>query len=216
MLYSPQCVAGNGRWSGIARDYRVNQQIRAREVRVIGDNGEQIGILPLFRALQMAREQDLDLVEVAPTAAPPVCRLMDYGRFRYETTKRQRDTRRTSKLAILREIRFRTRIGEHDKQAKIRHIREILQDGDKVKAVIVFRGREITHQEIGLALLRSIADSLKNDAKLETTPALEGRMLSIILAPLPRREVRAPKETPKEATEKQDEQKAQEAQAQDP
>ena len=174
-------LAGGG--GGIAREYRINERIRAREVRVIDENGEQLGILSLSAALQHAREKELDLVEVASNSDPPVCRLLDYGRFRYLQTKRQREERKGQRNVVLREVRFRPRIGEHDLQAKIRVAQRLLGQGDKVKVSVRFRGRENTHPELGMGLLKRVADQLKEEAKLERAPTMEGNMLGIILAP---------------------------------
>ncbi|MBI4336239.1 MAG: translation initiation factor IF-3 [Chloroflexi bacterium] len=182
----------------MARDYRVNEQIRTREVRVITDEGEQQGILPLWQALQMARERGLDLVEVAPQAVPPVCRLMDYGRFRYLQTKKEREARKSQKSTDTREIRFRTRIADHDRLAKTRRIVDLLHDGNKVKLTVVFRGREIAHPELGIQLLRTVTEAVKEEGKLEVAPHLEGRNLSVIVAPAAPKEPRAakPREEP--------------------
>ena len=190
-----------GRLSSIApRDYRVNEQIRIREVRVIGESGEQLDVLPIAQALQMARERNLDLVEVAPTASPPVCRLMDYGRFRFLQAKREREVRKTQKTNLLHEIRFRPRIASHDREAKLRRIREFLEEGAKVKLTVMFRGREITHPEIGVALLRSIAENVKDQAKLEAPPAMEGRRMNVVLNPVARRDGQTEKPASEEET----------------
>ena len=173
-------IAGKG--------YRINEQIRVREVRVIDAAGEQKGIMPTAQALQSAIELGIDLVEVAPTAAPPVCRLMDYGRFRYDQTKKDRESKRSQHTAILREMRFRPNIASHDRDAKLRRTRELLEAGNKVKLTVVFRGREITHQELCIGLLRGIAESLREVAKLEAPPNFEGRHMSILVAPLTKRE----------------------------
>jgi translation initiation factor IF-3 len=166
------------------RDYRINQQIRVREVRLIGDAGEQLGVVSTAEAIQMARDQGVDLVEVSPNASPPVCRLLDYGRFRYTQTKRDREARKSQKTNVVREVRFRPRIAEHDRISKIRRIQELLGEGAKVKVSVMFRGREITHPELGVTLLRGVAEQLKEEAKLETPPLMEGRRLNIILAPM--------------------------------
>ena len=166
------------------RDYRINQQIRVREVRLIGDAGEQLGVVGTTEAIQMARDQGVDLVEVSPNASPPVCRLLDYGRFRYTQTKRDREARKSQKTNVVREVRFRPRIANHDRESKIRRIQELLGDGAKVKVSVMFRGREITHPELGVTLLRGVAEQLKEEAKLETPPLMEGRRLNIILAPM--------------------------------
>ena len=134
-------------------------------------------------ALKLARERELDLVEVAPQASPPVCRLLDYGKFRYMQTKRDREARKSQKNTMLREVRFRTRIGDHDREAKQRLVRKLLEEGAKVKVSVLFRGREITHPELGMNLLRKVAEGFKGEAKLEKAPGMEGRMMSIILSP---------------------------------
>ena len=132
----------------------------------------------------MAHDQGVDLVEVSPNVSPPVCRLLDYGRFRYTQTKRDREARKSQKTNVVREVRFRPRIAEHDRASKIRRIQELLGDGNKVKVSVMFRGREITHPELGVMLLRGVAEQLKVEAKLETPPLMEGRRLNIILAPM--------------------------------
>jgi len=131
----------------------------------------------------MAREQGIDLVEVAPQAVPPVCRLMDYGRFRYSQAKKEREAKKGQRSNALREVRFRTRTAENDQRAKIRRIQTLLSGGNKVKVQVRFRGREITHPEFGIGILRNIAEQLKEQANLEAPPAMEGRQLSIVLTP---------------------------------
>ncbi len=167
----------------IVKDLRVNQEIRAREVRVIGETGVQLGVFPLERALQIARERGFDLVEVAPTSVPPVCRLLDYGKYKYELTKKERKARKSQKGAVLKEIRIRPRVKEHDLETKIRVARKLLEEGDKVKVHVFFRGREVTHPEMGLKLLQKVADSLKDIAVLDGTPSSEERFMSIVLSP---------------------------------
>jgi translation initiation factor IF-3 len=143
--------------------------------------------MPLQQALQAASDQELDLVEVAPNADPPVCRLVDYGKLRYEYAKRERESRKGQKSAELREVRFRPNIGVHDMESKIRKVRELIGDGSKVKITVRFRGRELAHQQLGLALLKRVADELKEEVRLEKTPAMEGRALFMILLPALRR-----------------------------
>jgi translation initiation factor IF-3 len=169
----------------------VNEQIRVREVLVIGEDGNQLGVMPPGQALQAAREAGLDLVEVAPTARPPVCRIMDYGRYRYLATKKDRESRKGQKTNVPRQIRFKTRIAEHDRQAKLKRIRRFLEDGNKVKLSVMFRGREITHPEIGMNLLRSVVESLKGEAKVEYPPAMEGRFLNVTVSPELKREAKS-------------------------
>lgn len=151
--------------------------------------------MPTRQALEVARERGLDLVEVAPQAVPPVCRLMDYGKFRYQQAKREREARKAQKEIEISEIRLRPRIAEHDLQAKLRRVREFLEEGDKVKLTVMFRGRELGRPEQGLNLLRHVVEQVKDLAKIETPPALEGRFLSLVLAPLQKREVRPSKPT---------------------
>ena len=195
------------------RDYRINQQIRVREVRLIGDAGEQLGVVPTAEAIQMARDQGVDLVEVSPNASPPVCRLLDYGRFRYTQTKRDREARKSQKTNVVREVRFRPRIAEHDRISKIRRIQELLGEGAKVKVSVMFRGREITHPELGVNLLRGVAEQLKEEAKLETPPLMEGRRLNIILAPMAPAPVKPAAKAPEEEETPVGDQAAEEVQA---
>jgi translation initiation factor IF-3 len=187
---------GLDREERIPKEYRINFHIRAREVLVIDDQGQQLGTIPTSDAVKLAQERGLDLVEVAPAAVPPVCRLLDYGKFRYLQTKKERDARKGQKVNLLREVRFRPRIGDHDMEAKHRQVRKLLDEGSKVKLTVMFRGREITHQDIGVDLLRRTAEVFKEEAKVERAPNLEGRRLSIIIAPV------AP---PKPKTEKEPE-----------
>ena len=154
------------------------------EVLIIDEQGEQIGTMPTSEAIKMAQERGLDLVEVAPSAEPPVCRLLDYGKFRYLQTKKEREGRKTQKINLLREVRFRPRIGDHDLDSKKRLVRRLLDEGSKVKLTVMFRGREMAHQDIGLEILRKAAESFKDEAKLDKAPSMEGRRLSIIIAPL--------------------------------
>ena len=176
----------NWRGAGIPRDYRINALIRVPEVRLVDEKGEQLGLMPTRQALEIAEERGLDLVEVAPGSKPPVCRLLDYGRFRYQATRREREARKEQKgkpSNVLREVRFKTRIGEHDRSAKTRLIRRLLAEGSKVKVSVIFRGREITHPDIGMAVLRSVAEDLVDDAMMEKSPSFEGRFLTMILSP---------------------------------
>ncbi|MFS8524433.1 MAG: translation initiation factor IF-3 [Limnochordales bacterium] len=161
----------------------MNHQIRVREVRVIDENGEQLGILPTHEALAMAQERDLDLVEVAPNARPPVCRLMDYGKFRYEQSKREREARKRQKVLTLKEVRMSPKIDSHDLQIKMRNAERFLKDGDKVKITVRFRGREIVHADIARQKLTEMAEELKDISVVERPPKLEGRQMIMILAP---------------------------------
>ena len=143
-----------------------------------------MGVFPVEKALQMASERSLDLVEVAPNSTPPVCRLLDYGRYRYEQTKKERKARKGQKGGMLKEIRIRPRVKEHDLETKIRTARKLLEEGDKVRVFLIFRGREITHPELGLKLLRKVADDLKDIAVLDGTPSSENRFMSLVLSPI--------------------------------
>ena len=139
--------------------------------------------MPLTQALEMAREADLDLVEVAPTAVPPVCRMLDYGKFKYEQAKKERETRKSQHASVLREIRMRPKIDTHDLQMKARNAEKFLKSGDKVKVTVMFRGREMVHPEIGRAILDRVAEQLKDVSVIEKPPNMEGRFLYAILAP---------------------------------
>lgn len=150
---------------------------------MIGPNGDQIGVVPLREALRMAQEANLDLVNVAPQAKPPVCRIMDYGKFRYEQSKREKEARKKQKTIQVKEIRLSPSIEEHDLQTKLRNVKKFLQSGDKVKLAIRFRGREITHQEIGLGILNRMAKEVEDLAQVERQPKLEGRQMIMILSP---------------------------------
>mgnify|MGYP005863224861 CR=1 FL=1 len=149
---------------------------------MIGEGGEQLGVLPTSQALQIARERNADLVEVAPTAVPPVCRLLDYGRFKYEQTKREREARKNQKVVLLKEIRLRPKIDEHDINFKTKLIGRFLSEGDKVKITVVFRGRELAHTQLGKELLEKIANALKGVANVEKAPSMEGRNMTMILS----------------------------------
>ena len=161
------------------------------QIRLVDDEGEQLGVMPVEEAIGKAEERGLDLVEVAPAASPPVCRIMDYGKFRYEATRKERDARKARKTKAsndVREVRMKTRIGAHDRSAKTRQVARLLGEGSKVKVSVMFRGREIDHPELGMGLLRNVADVLVDDALLERPPTFEGRFLAMTLAPNPQRE----------------------------
>ncbi len=153
---------------------------------MVDEEGGQLGVMPTREALRISEQRGLDLVEVAPAASPPVCRLMDYGRFMYEANRREREARKLRKSKAtneLREVRFKTRIGEHDRNAKTRRVKRLLDEGSKVKVSVMFRGREMDHPEIGMNLLRTVASDLVDDALLERRPGFEGRFLTMVLAP---------------------------------
>ncbi len=140
--------------------------------------------MPLYQAREVAKNQNLDLVEVAPTAAPPVCRLLDYGKYKYEQAKKEREAKKAQRISLLREVRLRPKIGDHDFEFKSRLARKLINDGDKVKVTILFRGREITHPELGVRLLQRMAESLTDIASVEGKPAMEGRRMHVIMAPV--------------------------------
>jgi translation initiation factor IF-3 len=167
----------------IVKQLRVNERIIAKEVRLVGEKGEQLGIMPLVQARETARKQNLDLVEVAPTSAPPVCRLLDYGKYKYEQAKKEQQARKSQKVSLLREVRLRPKIGIHDFDAKARTARKLLTEGDKVKVTLMFRGREATHPELGWKVLQRMVESLNDISSLERQPIMEGRRMNIILAP---------------------------------
>lgn len=150
---------------------------------MVGADGEQIGILPLREALQMAQEANLDLVAVAPTAKPPVCRIMDYGKYRYEQSKKEKEARKNQKVISIKEVRLSPTIEEHDFQTKLRHVQKFLEQGDKVKLTIRFRGRAITHSDIGKNVLERVAEQVKDICIVERAPKMEGRSMLMILAP---------------------------------
>lgn len=161
----------------------VNDGIRAKEVRLIDVEGEQLGVVPLKEALRLAEERNLDLVNVAPTANPPVCRIMDFGKYRYEQTKREKEARKNQKIISVKEVRLSTNIEENDFQTKLRNARKFLEKGDKVKVTIRFRGRQIAHSELGKDVLMKFYESTKDIAAMERVPKMEGRSMLMILTP---------------------------------
>ena len=171
------------RWNTISKDHMINDEIRVKEVRLIGADGEQLGITPIREALQIALDANLDLVNVAPTAKPPVCRIMDYGKFRYETQKKEKEARKNQKIVDIKEIRLSATIDEHDFQTKLRNAVKFLGEGDKVKASVRFRGREIAHSEIGRKVLERLATETAEISSQERAPKLEGRSMIMILTP---------------------------------
>ncbi|MCB0215949.1 MAG: translation initiation factor IF-3 [Caldilineae bacterium] len=164
--------------------HNFNEQITASQVRVIADDGEQLGILALRDAINAARERELDLVEVAPNADPPVCRIMDFGKFIYQQDKKQREARKAQKTTEIKEIRLRPKTDDYHAGFKVKNARRFLMSGMKVKVRIQFRGREITHPEIGLEQLREVAEELSDIAVIEQHPGMEGRSLLMVLAPI--------------------------------
>ena len=187
---------------------RVNERIRIREVRLIDDAGEQVGIIATRDALEMARERGLDLVEVAPNAGPPVCRLMDYGKFRYEQSRKERESRRNQHVIELKEVRIRPKIDDHDLETKGRQAAKFLDAGDKVKLTVLFRGREMAHPDIGKGLLDQLADMLRPHGTIESMPRLEGRAMIMFMNPLKQK----PNTNEKEGAHRRDEAKVEDAQ----
>jgi len=164
---------------------RINEQIRIREIRVIGVEGEQLGVMNPRDAMQIAIENHLDLVEISPNAKPPVCKIMDYGKYRYEQQKREKEAKKKQKVIDVKEVKFRPGIEDHDFEVKLKNAIRFLGDGDKVKCTIMFRGRELTHPELGEVLLNRVADQLKDLAVVERKSKLEGRNMIMIVAPKP-------------------------------
>jgi translation initiation factor IF-3 len=162
---------------------RINQHIKAPEVRLIGVDGQQVGIMSLKEALARAAEANLDLVEVAPQANPPVCRIMDYGKYKYQQSKKQQEARRRQTTIQVKEVKVRPKIEEHDMGFKIRHIRRFLADRDKVKVTVIFRGREMAHQDQGYRLLQQMLEVLSDVGQVEQEPRHEGRTLFMVIAP---------------------------------
>ena len=161
----------------------INEEIRDREVRVIDQNGEQLGIMLTRAALELAEEKQLDLVKIAPQAKPPVCKIMDYGKYRFEQSKREREIRKNQKVIDIKEVRLSATIEDHDVEVKFKAATKFLKDGDKVKVSIRFRGRQISHSEIGLEVMKDFAERLQDIAVVERRPLTEGRNMTMVLAP---------------------------------
>ncbi|WP_068674606.1 translation initiation factor IF-3 [Oceanobacillus sp. Castelsardo] len=162
----------------------VNEKIRAREVRLIDSNGDQLGVKTRQEALEIAQTRNLDLVLVAPNAKPPVCRIMDYGKYRYEQQKKEKEARKKQKVINIKEVRFTPGIGDHDFETKLKNAKKFLEKGDKLKASVRFRGRAITHKELGQDVLNRLAEELKDIATIESRPKMEGRNMFMMLAPI--------------------------------
>jgi len=165
------------------RGPRVNYQIKISPVRVIDDEGAQLGIMEVHEARQIAEERGLDLVEVAPNARPPVCKIMDYGRYKYEQAKKEKEARKKQHQITIKEMKFRPKINDHDYDFKVAHVREFLEKGDKVKLTIMFRGREMMHQEFGRAILDRVKIDIEDVAVVEQEPKSEGRNMTMVVAP---------------------------------
>jgi len=167
-----------------AQEPRLNEEIRVRECRLIGENGDQLGIVSISEAQRIADNAGLDLVEIAPNNEPPVCRVMDYGKFKYEQEMKAKMARKKQAKIEIKEMKFRPKIDVGDYETKKKHILRFLGDGNKVKVTIMFRGREMAHPEIGLKILEKLADDLKDDAVIENQPKMEGRNMHMLIAPL--------------------------------
>lgn len=169
----------------IAKEHKVNEQIRVRQIRLIGAEGEQVGIIDTRDAMNMAREAGLDLVMVSPQAVPPVCRLLDYGRFRYEQQQNEKENRKRARAQEVKAIKFRVKIDDHDFKTKAGHVRRFLEEGHKVKVTIMFRGRERTHPELGERILTRVAETLADIGTPEGMPSMMGMDMNMIMAPKP-------------------------------
>jgi translation initiation factor IF-3 len=167
----------------ISVEPRINDRIRVPEVRLVGPNGEQVGIVRIEDALRLAVEADLDLVEVAPLAKPPVCKLMDFGKYKYEAALKERESRRNQTHTVIKEMKLRPKIDQHDYETKKGHVERFLKAGDKVKITIMFRGREQSRPELGLRLLAKLADDVAELGFVEATPKQDGRNMLMVLAP---------------------------------
>ncbi|MFH0764619.1 MAG: translation initiation factor IF-3 [Candidatus Omnitrophota bacterium] len=163
------------------KDLRINNRIRVKEVRAVGEAGEQLGVLPTQEALKRAEEAGLDLVEVAPTAVPPVCRIMDYSKYKYEQEKREKEARKKQKIVHIKEIRLGPKIGEHDYQFKLHNLTEFLKKGDKVKITMMFRGREMAHVDLGRKILDRVSSDISQIGEIEESPRQDGRFINMVI-----------------------------------
>jgi translation initiation factor IF-3 len=189
-LSGPSGAAGRAHWKPIptvggpiSSEPRINDRIRVPEVRLVGPEGEQVGIVPIGKALELAAESDLDLVEVAPMARPPVCKLMDYGKFKYESAQKAREARRNQALTVIKEMKLRPKIDSHDYETKKGHVERFLKAGDKVKVTIMFRGREQSRPELGFRLLQRLAEDIVELGFVESSPKQDGRNMVMVVAP---------------------------------
>ena len=166
-----------------AQEPRLNDQINVRECSLINFDGEQLGIFPLAQAQRIADDEGLDLVEIAPNATPPVCRIMDYGKFKYEQQKKKQEAKKRQSVVQIKEIKVRPKTDDHDYETKLRHIRRFLEDGDRCKVTVFFRGREIVHKDRGISILERVVQDLADVAKVDQEPRAEGRTLQMLLVP---------------------------------
>jgi translation initiation factor IF-3 len=166
-----------------AQEIRINEGIRVREVRVVSAEGEQLGVMPTQQALETARSQELDLVEVAPEAQPPVCRIMDFGKFKYTQARRQKEARKKQTVILVKEVKMGPKTEKHDFEFKLKHVRRLLEEGHKAKVTVRFKGREMAHTELGWKMLQRMVEAVSDIAVTENNPRMEGRMLHIMLSP---------------------------------
>ena len=197
-------------WSMVITEPRINDRIRVPEVRLVGPGGEQVGVVRVEDALRLAQEADMDLVEVAPGARPPVAKLMDYGKYKYEMAQKERAARRNQANTQMKEVQFRLKIDDHDFETKRGHIVRFLSGGDKVKVVILFRGREQSRPELGVKLLERLAESVSEYGTVEARPRLDGRRMNMVLAPI-RKKSEAVNEARKRREAERDERRARKA-----
>jgi translation initiation factor IF-3 len=188
------------RETAISRDLRINQMIRVPQVRVVDEDSQQLGVMPTHQALAMAQERGLDLVEVAPMAAPPVVRFLDYGQYKYDLTKREKEAKRKQRAVEFKEVRLTPKIGAGDFETKVHRAVEFLEDGDRIKVTVRFRGRELTHPEIGRSLLARFGDAVKDHGTIDRTPALEGKSMFMTLASVHKPRVHEHKKTDGDAS----------------
>ncbi|MCJ7872381.1 translation initiation factor IF-3 [Phaeobacter sp. J2-8] len=165
----------------------MNERIRATEIRLIGAEGENVGVVTPARAMEMAADAGLDLVEISPNATPPVCKIMDFGKFKYEQQKRESEARKKQKIIEVKEVKFRPNTDTHDYEVKMRNVYKFLENGDKVKVTLRFRGREMAHQNLGRELLERVAEDTKELGKIENMPKMEGRQMIMMIGPLPQK-----------------------------
>ena len=183
-----------------ATETRINDGIRALEIRVIAEDGAQLGIMTPAQAMRMAEEKGLDVVEVSPTANPPVCRIMDYGKYKFMEAKREHAARAKQKNIVLKEVKFRPRTDDHDFDFKVKHILRFLEEGDKVKVVVMFRGREVVHRDIGFRIIEDVLTRVADKCVVEKTAGIDGRDMHAIISPRPVEVVKKPKAPKPEAT----------------
>jgi translation initiation factor IF-3 len=175
---------------------RVNKEIRAPRVRVIGAEGEQVGIIALYEALRLAEDAELDLVEIVPNSNPPVCKVMNYGKYRYDQTKREKENKKAQHQIKVKEVKIKPNIGAHDLETKLKHARDFVEEGDKVKITCTFRGREMMHPEFGEKLINYMLDKLQDVAQAEASAKFFGKMLTVVIAPSTKKKVVKPQSGP--------------------